>query len=312
MVHMTSGSGLELPSLRHSPFLKSRIEPHLRARRAPAAARQVAGILALADIRINGNRPWTSAYTTTVLTARGFPKAALVSGESVHDGWWTAEALDEFFARLHRRRPLQSGQFLRHILPLAGGRIFNRQTELRSGKVASEHYDLGNDIYEAMLDSRMQYTCAHWKDAGTLDQAQENKLRLISGKLRLAPGMKVLELGGVSAAWRNTWLRSMLPGGELQHLRQTGQIRPRAVPRVASAVRTEGLTAKAVHETERFDRVVSIGLCEHVGYKNYRTFLELAHRRLRDGGLFLLHTIGGNQSATCTDPWFDKYIFPTA
>jgi len=310
MVHMTSGSGLELPSLRHSPFLKSRIEPHLRARRAPAAARQVAGILALADIRINGNRPWDIRVHDDRFYRRALSEGSLGLGESYMDGWWTAEALDEFFARLHGADLYKAvSSFATFCLSLAG-RIFNRQTELRSGKVASEHYDLGNDIYEAMLDSRMQYTCAHWKDAGTLDQAQENKLRLISGKLRLAPGMKVLELGGGF-------------GGLAQYMAAEHGCRVVSYNISAKQVRyaralCQGLPVRfeqkdyreAVHETERFDRVVSIGLCEHVGYKNYRTFLELAHRRLRDGGLFLLHTIGGNQSATCTDPWFDKYIFP--
>jgi cyclopropane-fatty-acyl-phospholipid synthase len=67
---------------------------------------------------------------------------------------------------------------------------------------------------------------------------------------------------------------------------------------------------EADNEEERFDRVVAIGLCEHIGYKNYRRFLEIAHERLKERGLFLLHTIGGNQSVTSTDPWIDKYIFP--
>src|SRR5260370_39911687 len=80
-----------------------------------------------------------------------------------------------------------------HVLK---SRILNRQRKSRSGEVAQQHYDLGNDIYEAMLDRNMQYTCAYWKDATTLDQAQENKLDLICRKLKLAPGMKVLELGG--------------------------------------------------------------------------------------------------------------------
>jgi cyclopropane-fatty-acyl-phospholipid synthase len=74
--------------------------------------------------------------------------------------------------------------------------VLNRQTKIQSPKVAQKHYDLGNDIYEAMLDQRMQYTCGYWKDAKTLDKAQENKLRLICHKIQLAPRMTVLELGG--------------------------------------------------------------------------------------------------------------------
>ena len=67
---------------------------------------------------------------------------------------------------------------------------------------------------------------------------------------------------------------------------------------------------EAIHEKDRFHRVVSIGLCEHIGYKNYRAFLELGRRLLKDEGLLLLHTIGGNQTVTSVDPWIDKYIFP--
>jgi cyclopropane-fatty-acyl-phospholipid synthase len=67
---------------------------------------------------------------------------------------------------------------------------------------------------------------------------------------------------------------------------------------------------EAIHEREQFDRVVSIGLCEHIGAKNYRTFMEIAYDRLRSEGLFLLHTIGGNRSYSTTDAWVDKYIFP--
>jgi cyclopropane-fatty-acyl-phospholipid synthase len=91
------------------------------------------------------------------------------------EGWWDAEALDEFFTRIHRADvPERLGSFGAVWLALKG-RIFNLQAESRSGKVAETHYDLGNDIYEAMLDRRMQYTCGYWKDARHLDEAQENK-----------------------------------------------------------------------------------------------------------------------------------------
>src|SRR5260370_8708660 len=161
-----------------------------------------------------------------------------------------------------------------------------------------------------MLGQRMQYTCAYWKDATTLDEAQENKLHLICRKIHLAPGMKVLELGGGF--------------GGLAHLMATeygcevvtynisseqvayGRELCRGLP-----VRFECKDYReAANEPERFDRVVAIGLCEHVGHKNYRLYLETSRDGLKDRGLFLLHTIGGNESVTSTDPWIDKYICP--
>ena len=112
------------------------------------------------------------------------------------DGWWDVEALDGFFCRVHRADLQNSVGHVVAFWHALKGRILNLQTESRSRKVAQAHYDLGNDLYQAMLDKNLQYTCAYWKDASTLDQAQENKLRLICRKLQLASGMTVLELGG--------------------------------------------------------------------------------------------------------------------
>ena len=165
-------------------------------------------------------------------------------------------------------------------------------------------------FYEVMLGKRMQYTCAYWQGAETLDGAQENKLHLICRKLGLMPGMTVLEFGGgfgglahfmaeqygCRVVSYNISKEQVAYGGELC----------KGLP-----VRFELKDYReAANENERFDRVVAIGLCEHIGYKNYRRFLELAHGRLNKKGLFLLHTIGGNRSYTSTDAWLDKYIFP--
>ena len=170
--------------------------------------------------------------------------------------------------------------------------MLNLQTMQRAKQVAQAHYDLGNQLYQAMLDRRMQYTCAYWKGAATLDQAQENKLHLICRKLQLAPGMTLLELGGGF--------------GGLAHFaaKEYGcQVVSYNISREQVAFGRDlckGLPVRfeqkdyreAALEPSRFDRVVSIGLCEHIGYKNYRQFMQLAHDRLKDQGLFLLHTIG--------------------
>jgi cyclopropane-fatty-acyl-phospholipid synthase len=277
-----------------------------------AAARKVAEIFALADIEVNGNRPWDIQVHDERFYQRVLSEGGMGVGESYMDGWWDVKALDQFFTRIHRADLQEKIRTLSTWWLALRGRIFNRQTKSRSTKVAHQHYDLGNDIYELMLDRRMQYTCAYWRGAKTLDEAQENKLRLICRKIELAPGMSVLELGGGF--------------GGLAYFMAT-QYGCRVVSYNISREQVafgrklcDGLPVRfeekdyreATHEKQQFDRVVSIGLCEHIGHKNYRRFLELARGRLKDRGLFLLHTIGGNQSVTSTDAWIDKYIFPNS
>ena len=276
----------------------------------PAAGRMVARILARADIQVNGARPWDIRVHDEQFYRRLLSEGGLGAGESYMDGWWDVEALDEFFCRVHRADLQKSVGRVVAFWHALKGRILNLQTKSRSQKVAEAHYNLGNDLYQAMLDRNLQYTCAYWKDANTLDQAQENKLRLICRKLQLASGMTVLELGGGF--------------GGLAHF-MAGEYGCRVVSYNISSQQVKygrdwcrGLSVRfeeqdyreAIHEKDRFHRVVSIGLCEHIGYKNYRAFLDLGRRLLRDEGLLLLHTIGGNQTVTSVDPWIDKYIFP--
>ncbi len=308
MVHTTSGLESEPRALPRLP------SPVLRSCRPPlsAAGRKLAGILALADIQINGSLPWDIQVHDERFYRRVLSGGSIGAGESYMDGWWDVEALDEFFTRIHRADLYRKVGVFNSVWLALMGTIFNRQTESRSRKVAHEHYDLGNDIYEAMLDKSMQYSCAYWTGAKTLDEAQENKLRLICKKLQLTPGMKVLEVGGgfgglarfMAAEYGCPVVSYNFSGEQVRYARELCKGLP---------VRFEEKDyRRAIDEKEQFDRVVSIGLLEHIGQKNYRPFLQLAHRLLKDEGLFLLHTIGGNQSATCTDPWIDRYIFPNS
>ena len=284
--------------------------PFLAPRGSTAAARKVAEIFALAGIEIGGKRPWDLQVHDWRFYQRLLAEGSLAAGESYMDGWWDAEALDELCTKVHRAGVgWKVGEW--EIVWLAlKARIFNRQRRSRSSAVAQEHYNLGNDIYKAMLDGRMQYTCGYWKGATTLDQAQENKLDLICRKIQLQPGMKVLELGGgfgglahfMSSRYGCHVVSYNISGPQVAFGREWCRNLP---------VRFEEKDYReAAHEAGNFDRLVSIGLCEHIGHKNYRSFMELAHRQLSPGGLFLLHTIGGNASYTCTDAWIDKYIFP--
>jgi cyclopropane-fatty-acyl-phospholipid synthase len=278
---------------------------------AGVAAKKVAEILAHADIAIDGNRPWDVQVRDTRLYRRLLLEGSLGSGESYMDGWWEVEALDEFFARLFASVDPYLTFSSRAARWLAWrSAVFNRQRLRHSADVARAHYDIGNDLYHAMLDRHMQYTCAYWKGASTLDEAQEQKLHLICRKLHLEPGMSVLELGGgfgglayiLASSYRCRVVSYNISHEQVAHARALCKDLP---------VRIEEKDYReSVWEPEKFDRVASIGLCEHIGHKNYRAFFELVRGRLKARGLFLMHTIGGNQSCTCTDAWIDRYIFP--
>jgi cyclopropane-fatty-acyl-phospholipid synthase len=270
----------------------------------------MAEILALADIQVNGDRLWDIQVHDERFYPRVLSQGSIGAGESYMDGWWDVQALDEFFARIQRADLQRKFGAFSHFWLAWKGRIFDRQTKPRSRKVAEAHYNLGNDIYEAMLDRRMQYSCAYWKGARTLDDAQENKLQLISRKIQLTPGMRVLELGGGFGGLAH-FMATECGCQVVSYNISREQVRHgRELCRGLPVRFEERDYREAVYPEEQFDRVVAIGLCEHIGHKNYRPFLELVRGRLKDEGLFLLHTIGGNRSMTSTDPWIDKYIFP--
>jgi cyclopropane-fatty-acyl-phospholipid synthase len=157
-----------------------------------------------------------------------------------------------------------------------------------------------------MLDRRMAYSCGYWKDAADLDVAQEAKLDLICRKLGFRPGMRVLDIGcgwgsfAIFAAQRyRVTVMGITVSREQQHLAME---RGSGLPVVFRLQDYRELR-------ESFDAIVSIGMFEHVGVKNYRTYFETIRRCLRDDGMFLLHTIGSHASAA-GDRWIGRYIFP--
>jgi cyclopropane-fatty-acyl-phospholipid synthase len=176
-----------------------------------------------------------------------------------------------------------------------------------SSKVIHEHYELGDDLYETMLGNTLAYTCAYWKNCSSLDDAQKEKFDLIAKKVGLRKGMRVLDLG---CGW----------GGFSKHIAENYGVEVVAVNLSAKQCAyakkiCEGLPVEVRNHdyretTGKFDRIISIGLMEHVGYKNYRNFMELIRTCLTDDGIALVHTIGRDTSAITTEPWISKYIFP--
>lgn len=276
---------------------------------ATRLARKAERMLVAADVRLNGDRPWDLQVHDPRLFARVFAHGSLGLGEAYMDGWWDAERLDQFLtqvigAGLDRRLALPQ-KLARWSL----GHLVNLQSAGRAFRIGERHYDRGNDLFERMLDARMIYSCGYWKDAETLDDAQTAKLDLCCRKLGLEKGMRLLDIGcgwGGMARFAAQHYGVSVVG--LTVSREQALYAQRFCEGFPVEIRVEDYRA----HRGTYDRIVSIGMFEHVGHRNYRTYMRVARSLLVPGGLFLLHTIGRNYSLTRTDPWIEKYIFPNS
>jgi cyclopropane-fatty-acyl-phospholipid synthase len=270
-----------------------------------------AKLLGDADVRINGNRPWDIQVRHPGTIARILAKGSLGLGESYMDGWWDCAQIDEMIARvLWARLDRKVGRTGQRLSGLRA-RVLNLQSVRRAWQVGRAHYDLGNDLFERMLDPYLAYSCGYWASARTLEEAQEAKLDLICRKLGLRPGMRLLDIGcGWGSLMRFAAERYGVECVGLTVSRNQaawGADKARGLP-----VRFELTDYRLFNPRgeQRFGRVASVGMFEHVGHKNYRSYFDVVRRSLADDGLFLLHTIGKNRSGLAIDPWIEKYIFP--
>ncbi|HEU0030466.1 MAG TPA: cyclopropane fatty acyl phospholipid synthase [Kofleriaceae bacterium] len=268
-------------------------------------------LLAAADVQVNGDRPWDVQIHDERVWSRILRDGTLGAGESYVEGWWDTPALDQFIDRVQRVRLADTLRDNWMVIPhVLRARVLNLQGMRRTADNAQRHYDIGNDLYEAMLDARMQYTCALYDgQAKTLEQAQEDKLELVCRKVGLQKGMRVLELGcgwGGFAKYAAERHGVSVVGYNVSE-EQVKWARERCA-NLPIEIRLDDYR-KA---TGQFDAVVSIGLMEHVGPKNYRAYFELVDKCLAPNGVGFVHTIAGNRARPHIDPWFDKYIFPNA
>ena len=275
---------------------------------------EVEHILSEAGITINGKEAWDVKVNNPKFLERLISEQSIGAGESYMDGWWDCDRLDELFFRLtraHLERKLNAKWKLYYLWLKAT--VINYQSRTKADEVARTHYDIDNRFYELMLGKSMAYTCGYWKDAQTLDDAEFAKYDLCCRKLQLKPGDKVLELG---CGW----------GGLAKYMAEKYQCEVVAIdigtgPSTYAKVHCQDLPVTiyqcdyrdtAIYNPNgfKFDKIVSVGVLEHIGYKNYDEFLQIVKTFLNKDGLALIHSIGGNLTVKFCDPWIDKYIFP--
>ena len=267
--------------------------------------------LASANIKVNGDRPWDIQITNPQFYSRIMLQGSLGLGESYVESWWECEQLDQFFFYLLR------GQVQEEVAPnnitalwqKLVGKLVNLQTLVNSLQLGKHHYDLGNDLFTTMLDKTMAYSCGYWQEAQTLEESQLAKLDLICRKLNLKQGMTLLDIGC-------GWGSFMKFAAENYGVSCVGLTVSQEQIKLGEQ-RCNGLPIKFIFSDyrqfeweEKFDSIVSVGMFEHVGYKNYDQFMQVAQKYLKDEGLFLLHTIGNRNTITYSELWTNKYIFP--
>ena len=266
-------------------------------------------LLSFADVKINGGRPWDIQVHNKKLYPRMLAQGSLGLGEAYMDGWWDCERLDEFIHKVLKAKLDSKVKPREAFFSNIKARLFNLQKPSLCFLNCQHHYDIGDDLYQCMLDKLKIYSCGYWKNASNLDDAQEEKLDLVCRKLQMVQGMRVLDIG---CGW----------GGTAKYIAERYQVEVVGITiskKQACFAKElcQGLPVEIRLEDYRslkgvFDRIVSIGMIEHVGYKNYTTFMQVVHRCLKKNGLFLLQTIGNNKSEKKIDPWIGRYIFPHA
>ena len=271
--------------------------------------RKIEDLLALADVQIDGDRPWDIQVHDGNLYRRILASGSLGLGEAYMDGWWDCERMDDFFHRVLRAGLEGRLKEWTQVWSILQAKLFNLQKISRAYQIGQRHYDIGNELYERMLDRRMIYSCGYWRETADLDEAQEAKLDLVCRKLELKEGMRLLDIG---CGWGGTAkFAAESYGAEVVGI-TVSEEQVELGQKICLGLPVEIRLQDYRDLNEQFDRILSIGMFEHVGVKNYRAFMQTVSRCLKEDGLFLLHTIGRNWSTFRNDPWMERYIFPNS
>lgn len=266
-------------------------------------------VLDAANITIDGHAPWDIRVHDRRMFRKTMLQGSLGFGESYMAGWWDCDDLDELFFRLLSAGTNRKLVTIQKLWMSLCGTLRNLQKPSRAFTIGKRHYDAGNDLFRKMLDPLMIYSCAFWKEPCELEKAQEYKLRLVFDKLDLQPGMRLLDIG---CGWGGTARFA----AEHYGASVTGITVSREQATLArDACRNHDVEIRLSDYRKldgQFDRIVSLGMIEHVGYKNYRRFFDVARRCLAPEGRILIQSIGSNEPVSRTDPWIEKYIFPNS
>ena len=268
-------------------------------------------LLAEADIEVGGLRPWDLQVHDERVFSRTLAYGSLGFGEAYMDGWWDCKDIEGMLARIFRAGLDRHIIGWRTLLFALSARLVNRASPRRAFEVGRRHYDVGNDLYQAMLDHRMVYTCGYWNNASNLDEAQEAKLDLVCRKIGLKSGMRILDIGcgwGSFAKFAAERYGAEVVGVTVSKRQvELGRELCKGLP-----VELKLQDYRDINTSQPYDRVVSLGMFEHVGYKNYAEFMRVVRKALKPEGLFLLHTIGANTTRHANNTWIDKYIIPNS
>lgn len=264
-------------------------------------------LLKIAGIKVNGTNKCDIIVHNPKFYNRVISEGLLGLGESYMEKWWDCESISEFIERAIRAKLQTKIKPWKFFFPYLKARVMNLQNKSKALEDVGSHYNKGNVLFENMLDKRLTYSCGYWKNAKNLDEAQEAKLDLICKKIGLENGMKILDIG---CGW-GSFVKYACENYDVKAVGITlAEEQVKLAKELCKDLPVEIRLQDYRDLDEKFDRIISIGMFEHVGNKNYKRFMKVVNKTLDDDGIFLLHTIGSNTSDVYTDAWTNKYIFP--
>ena len=265
------------------------------------------------DIVVNGTRDQDIIVKNDKFYSMILIDGDLGLGESYMYGYWDSKnLLLTLETLLANWKEAYSYKYLSFsdITSFINHKILNYQTISSAKKNAVHAYNIGNDLYTRMLDNNMQYSCGYWQDTNNLNIAQEQKLTLIGQKLNLQPGDKVLDIGcgwgGLANFLSNKFNVSVMGVSLAEEQIKYAKSKFRDNKNVEFKV----IDYRNLPSDLQFDKIVSVGMFEHVGQKNYEEYFNFVYKYLKPRGLALIHTIGAQGSFSGSSLFIDKYIFP--
>ena len=267
------------------------------------------------NITINGNNPQDIIVTNNKFYNMALTNGELGVSESYMYGYWYSNDLYSTIYQLcSNYKSISYYDFnINDVLSILSRKIFNQQTISRALVDVQSHYDIGNDLYTRMLDKNMQYTCGFWQDTNDLDTAQLQKMKIIGQKLNLKPGDTLLDIGCgwgylinyLSKEYNVKGLGITLSEEQLSYAKNEFKNNENVDYKL--------MDYRNIPKNMKFNKIVSFGMLEHVGVKNYNDYFNIVYDHLENNGLALIHTIGRQSNITnaqATSDFIDKYIFP--